>query len=347
MPRFLAKAELWSIPWAQRDGRRPAHPVRAPRPAPPRPTRRRSRRCAGARSSSSPGGDVHGGPAGWPMKAKNGIGRIALVTGAPAIPVANWGTQAAAADRGPRFFPRNTVQAGPALRSTCRRGGRPRTGTALDGGPARSWPTSSPWRPVCAARSRRDALRPGGGRAEGRGRAGARARGDGRALSTGPPAAPARHRGLPAVLHQPPGVPAGQHVDRVGLGGARLRGEDGEHLAGDGVDVRFSNGSVTSPMSGCRKTFVPPRWARTSPPAQRVRNAAAAGGQLTDQLDQLRVIGVAAGLDPQHGHRVARDPLPLGEQAPGPAARRGTGNGRCWGARAGRTPARRARGPAR
>ena len=32
-------------------------------------------------------------PDGWPMRAKNGIGRIALVTGAPVIPVANWGTQ--------------------------------------------------------------------------------------------------------------------------------------------------------------------------------------------------------------------------------------------------------------
>ena len=32
-------------------------------------------------------------PDGWPMKAKNGVGRIALVTGAPVIPVANWGTQ--------------------------------------------------------------------------------------------------------------------------------------------------------------------------------------------------------------------------------------------------------------
>ena len=41
------------------------------------------------------------------MKAKNGIGRIALVTGAPVIPVANWGTQDVLPPEGrPRLFPR-------------------------------------------------------------------------------------------------------------------------------------------------------------------------------------------------------------------------------------------------
>ena len=56
-------------------------------------------------------------PDGWPMKAKNGIGRIALVTGAPVIPVANWGTQDVLPPGSPlpRFFPRKRVSivAGP------------------------------------------------------------------------------------------------------------------------------------------------------------------------------------------------------------------------------------------
>ena len=63
-----------------------------------------------------PEGTFTADPDGWPMKAKNGIGRIALVTGAPVIPVANWGTQSLMpADRRPRPFPRKTVQvvAGP------------------------------------------------------------------------------------------------------------------------------------------------------------------------------------------------------------------------------------------
>jgi hypothetical protein len=69
------------------------------------------------------------------MKAKNGIGRIALVTGAPVIPVANWGTQELLpADGRPRFRPRKTVQvvAGPPVDLSRWLGG-PRTRTALDG----------------------------------------------------------------------------------------------------------------------------------------------------------------------------------------------------------------------
>ena len=75
-------------------------------------------------------------PDGWPMKAKNGVGRIALVTGAPVIPVANWGTQHVLPPGAgcPRLFPRRRVAivAGPARRPLAWEGG-PRTRTALDG----------------------------------------------------------------------------------------------------------------------------------------------------------------------------------------------------------------------
>ena len=95
MPRFLAKAELWRIPivrWVMGGGRHI-------------PVYRASIRAADAYKEAIealrrgevvvfyPEGTFTADPDGWPMKAKNGIGRIALVTGVPVIPVANWGTQ--------------------------------------------------------------------------------------------------------------------------------------------------------------------------------------------------------------------------------------------------------------
>ena len=53
----------------------------------------------------------------WPMAARTGVARLALATGAPVIPVANWGTQAIVpfGTRKLRLFPRKTVHvvAGP------------------------------------------------------------------------------------------------------------------------------------------------------------------------------------------------------------------------------------------
>jgi 1-acyl-sn-glycerol-3-phosphate acyltransferase len=70
------------------------------------------------------------------MKAKAGVGRIALVTGAPVIPVANWGTQHVLppATRLPRLIPRRRVSivAGPPVDLSEWEGG-PRTRTALNG----------------------------------------------------------------------------------------------------------------------------------------------------------------------------------------------------------------------
>ncbi|MDR2372765.1 MAG: 1-acyl-sn-glycerol-3-phosphate acyltransferase [Bifidobacteriaceae bacterium] len=66
-----------------------------------------------------PEGTVTRDPAGWPMRGRPGAVRLALDTGAPLIPVAQWGAQRLL-PRGrkfPRVFPRTRVevQAGPAI----------------------------------------------------------------------------------------------------------------------------------------------------------------------------------------------------------------------------------------
>jgi 1-acyl-sn-glycerol-3-phosphate acyltransferase len=47
----------------------------------------------------------------WPMSAKNGVARIALTTGAPVIPAAQWGPQDVLGPyaKFPKFFPRKTM----------------------------------------------------------------------------------------------------------------------------------------------------------------------------------------------------------------------------------------------
>ena len=47
----------------------------------------------------------------WPMSAKNGVARIALTTGAPVIPAAQWGPQEVLGPyaKFPKFFPRKTM----------------------------------------------------------------------------------------------------------------------------------------------------------------------------------------------------------------------------------------------
>src|SRR5579859_287019 len=56
-------------------------------------------------------------PALWPMVSKTGVARLALMTGAPVIPVAHWGTQDVLpyGSKKPTFRPRKTVRtvAGP------------------------------------------------------------------------------------------------------------------------------------------------------------------------------------------------------------------------------------------
>jgi 1-acyl-sn-glycerol-3-phosphate acyltransferase len=64
-----------------------------------------------------PEGTITRDPGIWPMTAKSGAARIALTTGCPVIPVAQWGPNfiLAYGDKRPKLFPRKTmvVQAGP------------------------------------------------------------------------------------------------------------------------------------------------------------------------------------------------------------------------------------------
>jgi 1-acyl-sn-glycerol-3-phosphate acyltransferase len=142
MPRFLAKSELWSTPVVRNVLAGGGHI----------PVYRASVRAKDAYRDAIaaiergeivvfyPEGTYTADPDGWPMKAKNGIGRIALLTGAPVIPVANWGTQDVLPPHTgkPRLFPRKrvTVVAGPPVDLSEWLGG-PRTRTALDGATAK------------------------------------------------------------------------------------------------------------------------------------------------------------------------------------------------------------------
>ncbi|WP_232662473.1 lysophospholipid acyltransferase family protein [Pseudonocardia sp. TRM90224] len=141
MPRFLAKSELWSMPVVKyvlaggkhipvyRESTRAADAFRGAIEAVQR----------GEIVAFYPEGTYTADPDGWPMKSKNGIGRIALVTGAPVIPVANWGSQdvLAPGTGKVKLFPRRrvTVVAGPPVDLSQWMGG-PRTRTALDGATA-------------------------------------------------------------------------------------------------------------------------------------------------------------------------------------------------------------------
>jgi hypothetical protein len=87
--------------------------------------------------------------------------------------------------------------------------------------------------------------------------------------------------------------------------------------------VRFVDGEVLEgqrnlPDEGSPENLDPwlvrPDVVGGPPPAE----GPAAGGQLTDERHQGRVVRSAPGLDPQQGHGVAGDALPLREQLAGP-----------------------------
>jgi len=138
MPRFLAKAELWSVPVVRSvlagGGHIPVYRASATRAG----DAYREAIAALKRGevvAFYPEATYTADPDGWPMRAKNGIGRIALVTGVPVIPVANWGTQDVLPPETsrPRLWPRRrvTIAAGPPVDLSRWLGG-PRTRTALD-----------------------------------------------------------------------------------------------------------------------------------------------------------------------------------------------------------------------
>ncbi|WP_256841334.1 lysophospholipid acyltransferase family protein [Ornithinimicrobium cryptoxanthini] len=122
VPKFLAKAGLFDVPALGKAlhmlGQVPVH----------RGTRDASAALGAAAEAVESGdcvvimpeGTLSRDPGLWPMKAKNGVGRLALMTGAPVVPVAQWGVQrllAPYARRPTGLFSRHVmhVKAGPAV----------------------------------------------------------------------------------------------------------------------------------------------------------------------------------------------------------------------------------------
>ena len=96
IPRFMAKASLFRQAGDRPDPARRRPDSRAPGGAGRR--CRAERRCPGAarRRSRSDLPRRHASrddPDWWPMQAKTGVARLALMSGAPVIPVAQWGPQ--------------------------------------------------------------------------------------------------------------------------------------------------------------------------------------------------------------------------------------------------------------
>ncbi len=119
VPRFLAKAGLWKAPVVgsvMSSGRHiPVHRGKASALDAYRDTVAAVN--AGECVVVFPEGTFSERPDGWPMPAKTGLARIALTTGAPVVPLANWGTHdlLPAGARLPRVFPRRRIDlvAGP------------------------------------------------------------------------------------------------------------------------------------------------------------------------------------------------------------------------------------------
>ena len=119
VPRYLAKSSLWDVPVIGRIMRTGGHiPVYRGAPTASGAYRDavvavRSGECVAIFPESTFSKD----PDGWPMKGKTGAARIALETGVPVIPLANWGTHhlLPATAWLPRGIPRKTVDlvAGP------------------------------------------------------------------------------------------------------------------------------------------------------------------------------------------------------------------------------------------
>lgn len=113
LPTFLAKAELWKVPVLKQV-------LEATRMIPVERTRDGGRSLDAAREAVATGraiivypeGTVTRDPGGWPMAARSGAVRLALQTGAPLIPVGQWGIQELLpyGGRAPRPFPRKTAR---------------------------------------------------------------------------------------------------------------------------------------------------------------------------------------------------------------------------------------------
>jgi 1-acyl-sn-glycerol-3-phosphate acyltransferase len=139
LPRFLAKVEVFRLPFAGR----------VVRGAGQIPVLRHTPDAAQALSAAVealergeclviyPEGTITRDPQLWPLRARTGVARLALMTGAPVIPVAQWGAQdILGQDRRVRLLPRRRIHflAGPPVDLSRWRDSRPggRTGSEVD-----------------------------------------------------------------------------------------------------------------------------------------------------------------------------------------------------------------------
>lgn len=118
LPRFLAKVELFRLPLVgslvRGAGQIPVHRYTGNAATALRDAAQALRR--GQCVVVYPEGTVTKDPAYWPMRARTGVARLALDTGVPVVPVAQWGAQRILGrDFRPHLLPRRTVRllAGP------------------------------------------------------------------------------------------------------------------------------------------------------------------------------------------------------------------------------------------
>lgn len=134
-PRFMGKAELWKVP-VVRTILKGARQI---------PVYRQTSDAAAALSAAIealhegesvviyPEGTLTKDPNLWPMTARTGVARLALLSGAPVIPVAQWGPQRLARDLWRRPWRRTLVEivAGPPV-DLSRWHGQPLSAKVLD-----------------------------------------------------------------------------------------------------------------------------------------------------------------------------------------------------------------------
>lgn len=136
LPRFLAKSTLFDVPFIGMVFRG-AHQI---------PVRRGTADAAQALTAAVdalkagecvliyPEGTATRDPHTWPMQARTGVARLALLSGAPVIPVAQWGAHRLLPypSKRPRLLPRTTIEvlAGPPV-DLSRFAGRQPTGPVL------------------------------------------------------------------------------------------------------------------------------------------------------------------------------------------------------------------------
>ncbi len=121
-PRFLAKVEVFSMPvagWVARvTGQIPVH--RGSEHAAVSLAAAETALREGACVLVYPEGTITSDPDGWPMTGRTGAARLALATGAPLVPVGQWGAQRLLGGKKPtwpRLFPipTVTVRTGPSI----------------------------------------------------------------------------------------------------------------------------------------------------------------------------------------------------------------------------------------